>query len=99
MTSSRESVEAIWRAAVRAVDSAHLVQQAIRVEDRELVIAGQTIPLADLRDIEIVGAGKAGAGMAQGVEVAFAALGKPLTGWVNVPADCVRPLRRIDRLG
>ena len=95
MPTSRQTVEAIWRAAVQAVDSARLVEQAIRVENDQLLIAGQYIPLADLRRIEVVGAGKAGAGMAQGAETALSPLGKPLSGWVNVPADCVRPLSSI----
>ena len=95
MPTSRHIVESIWRAAVCAVDSARLVEQAIQVENHHLVIAGQKIPLAALRRIEVVGAGKAGAGMAQGAEIALSPLGKPLTGWVNVPAGCVRPLMSI----
>jgi len=45
-----------------------------------------------------VGAGKAGAGMAAGLETALGPHtleSKQLTGWINVPADCVRPLSRI----
>jgi hydroxypyruvate reductase len=48
--------------------------------------------------IVVVGAGKAGAGMAEGVESVFGSelmAEKQLTGWVNVPADCVRTLERI----
>lgn len=88
-------VEAIWRAAVQAVDSTRLVQQAIRIEDGQLVIAGLAIPLSSLRHIEVVGAGKAGAGMAWGAEESLSCLNKPVSGWVNVPADCVRPLKSI----
>ncbi len=95
MPTSRQTVEAIWRAAVRAVDSAHLVELAIRVDCDQLVIAGQHIPLAALLRIEVVGAGKAGAGMALGAERVLSSLGKPLSGWVNVPSDCVRPLQWI----
>ena len=46
----------------------------------------------------MVGAGKAGAGMAEAVEEVLGPelmAEKQLTGWVNVPDDCVRPLRRI----
>jgi glycerate 2-kinase len=92
---SRHIVESIWRAAVQAVDSTRLVKQAIRVEDDQLVIAGQSIPIAKLRHIEVVGAGKAGAGMALGTEELLAQLGKKVSGWVNVPADCVQPLKSI----
>ena len=92
---TRPLVEAIWRAAVQAVDSTRLVRQAIRVEDGQLVIARQAIPIAKLRHIEVVGAGKAGAGMAWGAEESLSDLNKPITGWVNVPADCVRSLKSI----
>ena len=99
MLTPRETVEAIWRAAVQAVDSSLLVQRAIQWEGEQLVIAGQVIPLSQLRRIEVVGAGKAGAGMAQGVEEALLRClpphDVPLSGWVNVPADCVRPCRSI----
>lgn len=102
---------------MQAVDSTRLVKQAIRIDGDQLVIAGQSIPLTALKHIEVVGAGKAGAGMACGVEealsVAFfsekvrpssekkaagvsrSTLTASLSGWVNVPADCVRPLKSI----
>ena len=56
------------------------------------------LPLDEIRRIVVVGAGKAGAGMAEAVEKALGPqlmAEKQLTGWVNVPADCVRPLQRI----
>jgi len=46
----------------------------------------------------VVGAGKAGAGMAAAVEEVLGPAirkEKKVTGWVNVPADCVRPLDSI----
>ena len=92
---SRQFVESIWRAAVQAVDSAHLVRQAIRIGDNQVVIAGTSIPVENLHRIVVVGAGKAGAGMALGAAESLAEMGKPLSGWVNVPADCVRPLSSI----
>lgn len=91
----RSLVERIWHRAVESVDSELLVRQAIRCDAKQLIIAGQAIPLSSLRRIEVVGAGKAGAGMASGAELALAQLPVPLTGWVNVPADCVRPLSSI----
>ncbi len=94
-TPSRQLVESIWKAAVRSVDSARLVRQVIRIEGSRVVIAGTPIPMENLRRIEVVGAGKAGAGMAQGAAEALGGLGKSLSGWVNVPADCVRPLSSI----
>ncbi|MFN0199555.1 MAG: glycerate kinase, partial [Planctomycetaceae bacterium] len=87
----------IWKAAVAAVDSTRLVRDAIRIDDHRLHIANEEIDLARIGRLIVVGAGKAGAGMALGFE---SALGDRLTdekatGWMNVPADCVRPLRRI----
>lgn len=91
----RNDALAIWRAGVEAVDSARLVRETVRVEGRELHIEEETIDLDRVRRIVVVGGGKAGAGMAAGLE---AALGpkllaeKQVAGWINVPADCVRPL-------
>ncbi len=54
------------------------------------------LSLDSIRRIVVVGAGKAGAGMAEAVENVLGPqlmAEKQLTGWVNVPADCVRPLR------
>ncbi len=88
----------IWRAGLDAVRSDLLVRNVLRVEGDDLVIDNERLPLAGIRRILVVGAGKAGAGMASGV---LEALGesvlesKQVTGWVNVPEDCVRPLARI----
>ena len=95
----RDDALAIWRAGLEAVRSERLLAEAVRVEGDWLTIAG-TEPV-DLRKVErivVVGGGKAGAGMAAGLE---AALGerliaeKQLAGWLNVPADCVRELKSI----
>jgi hydroxypyruvate reductase len=92
----------IWQAGVRAVDSARLVAQAIRVRDGSLCIGPHSIALSQVRRIVVVGAGKAGAGMAEGL---LDALGqaicreKGLSGWVNVPDDCVRTLPAIRLFG
>ena len=89
---------AIWHAAVAAVDSRRLVRDNVRVERPWLWVGGERLLLSDVRRILVVGAGKAGAGMAEGFE---GALGeavmaeKQVTGWINVPEDCVRPLKRI----
>lgn len=95
--SVREDAEAIWRAGVEAVDSAAAVRRQISVCGGHLQIAGLTLDAADFDRIEVVGGGKAGAGMAAGIESALSSsLWESRTsGWVNVPADCVRPLHRI----
>ena len=87
----------IWRAAVDAVDSARLVREAVQLTPSELQIVDEVIPLAEIGRIVVVGTGKAGAGMAAGLEQALEPIleSKRVAGWINVPADCVRPLRCI----
>ncbi|HQU44724.1 MAG: hypothetical protein B7Z73_06990, partial [Planctomycetia bacterium 21-64-5] len=85
----------IWRAGVAGVDSARLVRDAVHAEGTCLNVGEETLDLSRVRRIAVVGAGKAGAGMAAGL---LDALGpqvtaqKKVSGWINVPADCVRPL-------
>jgi len=84
----------IWQAGVDAVRSDRLVRQAFRVEDSALVFADQEpVEFDSIGRIVVVGAGKAGSGMAGAVEEILGpelAKEKRLTGWVNVPEDCVR---------
>jgi glycerate 2-kinase len=92
----------IWQAGVDVVRSDRLVREHLRVEGPTLVIGEDRLDLDAIRRIAVVGAGKAGAGMAAAVE---GILGsdlldeKQVTGWVNVPEDCVRPLARIHMHG
>jgi hydroxypyruvate reductase len=99
MANLRSDALAIWQAGVDAVRSDRLVRENLRVEGGWLEIGDAAqLELAGLRRIIVVGAGKAGAGMAAGVEAALSprlAAEKQLTGWLNVPADCVRPLKYI----
>lgn len=91
------AAERIWRAGVAAVDSERLVGNAIHLDGSHWDVCGHAIELSTLNRLAVVGAGKAGAGMAAAVEAAARDAGIPdkLEGWVNVPADCVRPLQRI----
>ncbi len=94
----REDALAIWQAGVQAVDSNRLVRDNVQVAGDLLTLVGERVDLRDVARIVVVGAGKAGAGMSQGLEEAFGdrwLASDRLTGWVNVPADCVRPLQRI----
>jgi glycerate 2-kinase len=93
----RDDALAIWRAGVAAVDSQRLVSDCVRAEDQALEICGQEFPIGSNASIVVVGAGKAGAGMAAGLEAALAGtkLAPRTSGWVNVPSDCVRPLQEI----
>jgi hydroxypyruvate reductase len=102
-TPLRQHALRIWHAAVEAVRSEDLVRQAVRVDGRWLIVDEEVIDLTGVRRIAVVGGGKAGAGMAAGIEKIFehslSGVGgegpRDLFGWVNVPADCVRALRRI----
>jgi len=88
----------IWQAGVEAVRSDRLVRAHLRVEGRTLAIGDQRLDLDSIGRIAVVGAGKAGAAMAAAVEEALGPRvmdQKHFVGWVNVPEDCVRPLRRI----
>ena len=80
----------IWQAGVDAVRSERLVAETLRVEGQSLGIGRELLPLDAIGRIVVVGAGKAGAGMAAAVETALGprlAEEKQLAGWVNVPAD------------
>ena len=95
--SLRDDAIAIWNAGVAAVDSSLAVERQIISTCDELQIAGVQISLPPSSRIEIIGAGKAGAGMASGVEAALLStnVADRISGWVNVPADCVRELKQI----
>ncbi|WP_437231225.1 glycerate kinase type-2 family protein [Planctomicrobium sp. SH661] len=86
----------IWKAGVAAVDSARLVQRSVFSWNGGISLAGTTwLPREESR-IVVVGAGKAGSGMAAGLEDVLGDRWLPrTTGWVNVPEDCVRSLKRI----
>ena len=94
---SRDDAIRIWKAGVAAVDSTRLTASQIRLDGDWLVVCGRRFRMSALRRIEVVGAGKAGAGMAAGVEQALASCPSScqISGWVNVPSDCVRALTRI----
>lgn len=97
----RDAIE-IWRAGVAAVDSARLVSSAVRVSPTSLSLGPHQFDLESIRRIVVVGAGKAGAGMARGLLKALGdelSVRKNLVGWVNVPDDCVGELPRIRLYG
>ena len=50
----------IWQAGVAAVDSERLVAETLRVEENELIVGPQRLPIETLGRILVVGAGKAG---------------------------------------
>ncbi|QDT17280.1 glycerate kinase type-2 family protein [Alienimonas californiensis] len=91
---TREQAIEIWRAGVDAVASDRLVQEAVRTTGETLHLLDERFEASAWDRLIVVGAGKAGVGMAAGFAEAVA--GSPwadrLTGWLNVPADCVRPV-------
>lgn len=93
----RDDALTIWQAGVDAVRAERLVRNVIQVADGRLTICGRSFSVSQFPRIAVVGAGKAGAGMAAAVEEILGPgiVDARVSGWVNVPADCVRPLRRI----
>jgi glycerate-2-kinase len=93
----REQARAIWEAGVAAVASDRLVRNVVSCDSRTLSVCGEAFAVDSLARIIVLGTGKAGAGMASAIEAVLgeALTDEKVTGWVNVPADCVRPLRRI----
>jgi hydroxypyruvate reductase len=94
----RADAERIWWAGVREVLPGQLIPASVQVEGGLLVVGDESIDLGSVRRIAVVGAGKASGAMAIALENV---LGAPLLaekhaiGWVNVPADCVLPTRRV----
>lgn len=80
---------AIWHAAVDAVRPGDLVPEHVRTDQR------LREAIANAKRVLVVGAGKAGAAMAHALEAALGDQVNKVTGMVNVPADAVRPLKRI----
>jgi hydroxypyruvate reductase len=87
----------IWQAGVDAVRAERLVNDVVHRSVDELTICGSEYRLPELGRIAVVGAGKAGAGMAAAIEEVLGpdVVDRQVVGWVNVPADCVRTLRRV----
>lgn len=95
--SLREHAQGIWQTGVAAVDSGRLVRSAVTCDETRLMVCQRSFYLPDLQRLVVVGAGKAGAGMAGAIEELLPEkfLAERVSGFVNVPADCVRPLQAI----
>ncbi|MEZ6068007.1 MAG: glycerate kinase [Planctomycetaceae bacterium] len=83
----------IWWAGVEAVRADRIVRQALQPIEGGIRIVDRDYRTDEFGRLIVVGAGKAGAGMVRGLEESLAPWLPPdrWTGWVNVPADCVRP--------
>lgn len=97
----RADAREIWQAGVSAVAPASLLRRAIQVTDDGLTICGRHYSWSEWQRLIVVGAGKAGAGMAAALEEILGPrmVDERVVGWVNVPEDCVQPLRRIHLCG
>jgi hydroxypyruvate reductase/glycerate 2-kinase len=82
---SREHALAIWNAAVDAVRPEPLVRAAVEAESW----------LRDAPRVLVVGAGKAGPGMAVGLETGLADRLNRVEGLLNVPEGMTAPLKRV----
>jgi glycerate 2-kinase len=89
MTSLREDALSIWHAAVDAVRPQDLIGRFVQSD------ASFRAEITAASRVLVVGAGKAGAAMAEALETALPDHLDKLTGVVNVPAEAVRPLKRI----
>ncbi|MDR1924427.1 MAG: DUF4147 domain-containing protein [Planctomycetaceae bacterium] len=104
----REDLISIWQAGVNAVLPDRLVSDNVflllpddprNVDDSDysFEIGGEQYPLSGIDRVVVVGGGKASGGMAAGfLRICEPILGRvEVTGWVNVPSDCVVPLEKI----
>jgi hydroxypyruvate reductase len=64
----RAHAQQIWYAGLEAVRSDHLMRAAMRVDGHWLLIGDRAIDLGAVGRVAVVGAGKAGAGMAAELE-------------------------------
>ena len=94
-TIATQDAIAIWEAGVDAVSSERLVANVVQCEGSQLSICGELFDLETIGRIAVVGAGKAGVGMSAALLDSMGTAAQKVTGWVNVPADCVRDLDSI----
>lgn len=87
---------AIWHAGIRAVQGDNLVRQNLHIDSGQfrsghlVVNDSEELSLKGIKRVIMLGAGKAAASMADGVESLWresAPKRLELTGWVNVPAE------------
>ncbi len=90
----RQHAAGIFRAALKAADPVLAVERHLKVQGDTLIAGRTRYPLNRFDRISVVGAGKAGAAMAYGVE---RVLGKRISsGAINVKDGHVRKLRKIE---
>jgi len=90
----RRQIVTILEAALDAVDPAAAVQEHLRRQGRDLQVGDASYDLSRYRHIYVVGAGKAGAPMAQAVEQVLG--DRITTGQVNVKYGHTLPTRLVE---
>lgn len=95
----REDLLAIWKAGVDGVRVDKLVRNAISLtsDEKNLFIEGVEYPIDEIDRIVVLGGGKASGAMAETLESILEPLfgQKEILGWINVPEDCAKSLRKI----
>jgi hydroxypyruvate reductase len=91
----RDDLLSIWTAGVAGVKVDRLVRRAVAVNDNNMQLGGKTFPLDTIDRIVVIGGGKASGAMAESLENILAPACSKITGWVNVPDDCVKSLKKI----
>jgi hydroxypyruvate reductase len=94
----RADAERIWWGGVKAVAPSRLIPNYVRVDGDALHLGDDVVDLRSVGRIAVVGGGKAAGAMAAALEQSLGPTllaEKQVTGWVNVPADCVVPTERI----
>lgn len=92
----RDDLFAIWNAGVKGVAPERLIEEFVAVESGRkgavFHVKDREIPLDAVENIFIIGAGKASAGLGIALErILLPIFGKKrISGWLNVPEDCVR---------
>jgi glycerate 2-kinase len=94
VSSARRALETVVRAALAAVEPGQSVRRALTIEGGELVVGGLRYPLATLRRVLVVGAGKASAPMAAAVEEVLGGR-VPVEGSVTVRYGHSAPTRAV----
>jgi len=94
MTTLRSDAIEIWNAGVDAVRATPLVRREVHVTDDKLSIGPHQWSRNDFDRVIVVGAGKAGTAMAEGLIESIADW-LPVVGWINVPDGTQRPLSGI----
>jgi len=90
---SRSHALTIFRAALSAADPAKAVLSHVKTDGKTLRVDQHRYRLADFDRVQVIGAGKASARMAQAIE---RLLGKRVTGgWINVPDGTKARLRKV----